>query len=181
MTETELIEECRGGNLTNFRKLVELTSPLAFSLAFRILGDEDLAKDVVQETMVTVWQKLVNIRSANVYRTWIYRIVVNKCNDQFRHKKRNREDVADEKTWLILAGRISQPPSSGLENDETSRIISLLTNKLSQKQKTIFILSEIEEMTSDEISEITGIHKSVIKANLYHARKNIAGMIDKYL
>ena len=181
MTKTELIEECRGGNLTNFRKLVELTSPLAFSLAFRILGDEDLAKDVVQETMVTVWQKLVNIRSANVYRTWIYRIVVNKCNDQFRHKKRNREDVADEKTWLILAGRISQPPSSELENDETSRIIGILTEKLSPKQKIIFILSEIEEMTSDEISEITGMRRSVIKANLYHARKNIEGMIDKYL
>jgi len=181
LTETELIEECRGGNLTNFRKLVELTSPLAFSLAFRLLGDEDLAKDVVQETMVTIWQKLKNIRSAEVYRTWIYRIVVNKCNDQFRQKKRNRELVTDEKTWQILEDRISQQPSPRLENDETARIIGRLTENLSPKQKTIFILSEIEEMTSDEISEVTGISKTVIKANLYHARKRIAAMIGKYL
>jgi RNA polymerase sigma-70 factor (ECF subfamily) len=181
LTETELIEECRGGNLTNFRTLVELTSPLAYSLAFRMLGDEDLAKDVVQESMVTVWQKLKNIRSAEVYRTWIYRIVVNKCNDHFRYKKRNREMAADEKTWRILAERISQPPSSGLENDETARIIGMLTEKLSPKQKTVFILSEIEAMTSDEISEVTGISKPVIKANLYHARKSIAAMIEKYL
>ena len=181
MFDIRLIEECRGGNLSNFRKLVELTSPFAFSLAFRMLGDEDLAKDVVQETMVTIWQKLKSIKSAEVYKTWIYRIVINKCYDQLRQRKRNREYVADEKTWQILSGKISQMPSSQLENDETTRIIGMLTDKLSPKQKAIFILSEINELTSDEISEVTGISKTVIKANLYHARKSISGMIEKYL
>lgn len=52
MIDLKLIEECRSGNLGNFRKLVELTSPFAFSVAFRMLGDEEQAKDVVQETMV---------------------------------------------------------------------------------------------------------------------------------
>ena len=181
MTDIRLIEECRGGNLSNFRKLVELTSPFAFSLAFRMLGDEDLAKDVVQETMVTIWQKLNKIRSAEVYKTWIYRIVINKCYDQLRQKKRNREQMADDKTWQVLSEKISQMPSSQLENDETARIIGMLTDKLSPKQKAIFILSEIDEMTSDEITEVTGISKTVIKANLYHARKSISGMIEKYL
>ncbi len=75
MTDIKIIEECRRGNFINFRKLVDSTSPYAFSLAFRMLGDEDEAKDVVQETMVTIWQKLKNIKSAEVYRTWIYKIV----------------------------------------------------------------------------------------------------------
>jgi RNA polymerase sigma-70 factor, ECF subfamily len=181
LVDIEIIEECRSGNFNNFRKLVELTSPYAFSLAFRMLGDEELAKDVVQETMVTIWQKLSNIRSAEVYRTWIYKIVVNKCYDYLRKKKRNLEFRADDKTWQLLSEKIFQRPSSNLENDETASIIGMLTNKLSPKQKTIFILSEIEEMTSDEISEVTGISKSSIKANLYHARKSITGMIEKYL
>jgi RNA polymerase sigma-70 factor, ECF subfamily len=181
LVDIKIIEECRGGNFNNFRKLVELTSPYAFSLAFRMLGDADLASDVVQETMVTVWQKLQNIKSAEVYKTWIYKVVINKCYDQLRHKKRNREYVADEKTWLILSEKIAEIPSTVSENEEIARIIGLLTEKLSPRQKTIFILSEIEEMTSDEISEITGLGKSVIKANLYHARKNISEMIDKYL
>jgi RNA polymerase sigma-70 factor, ECF subfamily len=181
LVDIKIIEECRGGNFNNFRKLVELTSPYAFSLAFRMLSDEDLARDVVQETMVTIWQKLKNIKSAEVYKTWIYKVVINKCYDHLRNKKRNREHVADEKTWLILAERIFQMPSTLLENEETARIIGMLTDKLSPKQKTIFILSEIEEMTSDEISEITGISKSGIKANLYNARKSISAMIEKYL
>ena len=181
MIDIKLIEECRGGNFNNFRKLVGLISPFAFSVAFRMLGDEDQAKDVVQETMITIWQKLKKIKSAEVYKTWIYRIVVNKCYDQLRKRKRNQEFVADEQTWALISNKISEGPSAGLENKETAQIIGLLTNKLSPKQKAVFILSDIEEMSNDEISEITGISKSAVKANLHYARKNISEKIEKYL
>jgi RNA polymerase sigma-70 factor, ECF subfamily len=181
LIDIKIIEECRGGNLNNFRKIVEAASPFAFSVAFRMLGDEDQAKDVVQETMVTVWQKLGKISSAGVFKTWLYRIVVNKCYDHLRTRKRNPEYSVDEKAWELLSGTISSWPSSELENSETALIISILTNKLSPKQKAVFVLSELEEMTSDEISEITGMSKLTIKANLYYARKNISEMLEKYL
>ena len=181
MIDIQLIEECRGGNFNNFRKLIELTSPFAYSVAFRILGNEDQAKDVVQETMVTIWQKLKKIKSAEVYKTWIYRIVVNKCYDQIRKRKRNPEFIADEQTWALISNRISVGPSAALENSETSKIIGLLTERLSYKQKTVFVLSDLEGMSNDEISEITGISKSAVKANLYHARKSISEKVEKYL
>ena len=181
MIDIKLIEECRRGNLNNFRKLVGLTSPFAYSVAFRMLGDEEQAKDVVQETLVTIWQKLKKIKSAEGYKTWIYRIVVNKCYDQMRKRKRNPEFVADEQTWADISNRISEGPSADLENKETAQIISLLTNRLSPKQKAVFILSDIEEMTSDEISGITGMSSTAIKANLHYARKNISEMVERYL
>lgn len=146
-----------------------------------MLGDEDQAKDVVQETMVTVWQKLNRIRSAGDYRSWVYRIVINKCYDQLRKKKRRPEFIADELTWSIISNRISVGPSADLENSETASAIRVLTEKLSPKQKAVFVLSELEEMTGDEISEITGMSKTLIKANLHHARKKISEMIEKYL
>jgi RNA polymerase sigma-70 factor, ECF subfamily len=181
LTDIQLIEECRGGNLQNFRKLVDLTSPLAFSVAFRMLGDEDQAKDVVQETMVTVWQKLKKIRSSEGYKTWIYRIVVNKCYDRLRRRKRNPEFIADEKTWKLISDKMSEESVSEMENSETARIINLLTNRLSPKQKTVFVLCDIEQMSHDEISGITGMSKSGIKANLHYARKSISEMVEKYL
>ncbi len=170
-----------GGNLTSFRKLIEQTTPFAYSVAFRMLGDDDQAKDVVQETMVTIWQKLKKIRSAGGYKTWIYRIVVNKCYDQLRKRKRNPEFSPDEKTWEIISNRISEEPSSELENSETAGIINILTQKLSPKQKAIFVLSELEQMSNDEISEITGMSKTGIKANLHYARQRISEMMEKYL
>lgn len=181
MIDIKLIEECRGGNFNNFRKLVEATSPLAYSVAFRMLGNEEQAKDVVQETMVTIWQQLAKIRSSSVYKTWVYRIVINKCYDNLRTRKRNMEYSANGKTWAILSDTLSQWPSTELENKETAMIISVLTNRLSPKQKAVFVLSELEEMTSDEISGITGMSKLAIKANLHYARKSISEMLEKYL
>ena len=181
MIDIKLIEECRSGNFNNFRKLVELTSPFAYSVAFRMLGDDDQAKDVVQDTMVAIWQKLQKIKTAEVYKTWTYRIVVNKCYDQMRKKKRNPEFSADDQTWGVISNRISQEPSSELENAETSKIIETLTEMLSRKQKAVFVLSDLEGMSNDEVSEITGIGKSAVKANLYHARKSISEKIEKYL
>ena len=181
MIDIQLIEECKGGNFNNFRKLVELSSPFAYSVAFRMLGDDDQAKDVVQETMVTIWQKLKKIKTAEVYRTWMYRIVVNKCYDEMRKRKRNPEFVTDEQSWKLISNRISEGPSASLENNETSKIIRILTERLSSKQKAVFILSELEGMSNDEISGITGISKSAVKANLYHARKTISQRVEKYL
>jgi RNA polymerase sigma-70 factor (ECF subfamily) len=150
-------------------------------VAFRILGNEDQAKDVVQETMITIWQKLKKIKSAEVYKTWIYRIVVNKCYDHMRKRKRNPEFVTDEQTWELISNRISVEPSVTLENSEISKIIGILTEKLSPRQKAVFVLSDLEGMSNDEISEITGISKSAVKANLYHARKSISEKVEKYL
>ena len=181
MIDIKIIEECKGGNFNNFRKLVELSSPFAYSVAFRMLGDEDQAKDVVQETMVTIWEKLKKIKTAEVYKTWIYRVVVNKCYDEMRRRKRNPEFVTDEQSWKLISNRISEGPSAALENNETSRIIRILTEKLSPRQKAVFVLSELEGMSNDEISGITGISKSAVKANLYHARKTISQRVEKYL
>jgi RNA polymerase sigma-70 factor (ECF subfamily) len=150
-------------------------------VAFRMLGNEDQAKDVVQETMVTIWQKLKKIKTSQVYKTWIYRIVVNKCYDEMRKRKRNPEFVADEQTWGVISNMISEGPSIALENSEISKIISILTERLSTKQKAVFVLSDLEGMSNDEISEITGISKSAVKANLYHARKSISEKIEKFL
>ncbi len=181
MIDIKLIEECRGGNFENFGKVVEAASPFAYSVAFRMLGDEATAKDVVQETMVTVWKKLGKINSAAVFKTWLYRIVINKCYDYLRSRNRNMEYSINEKGWELLSDTVSHWPSSELENNEIATIISVLTDKLGRRQKAVFVLSDLEEMTADEISVITRMSKLAIKANLYYARKNMSAMLDKYL
>jgi RNA polymerase sigma-70 factor (ECF subfamily) len=181
LIEKELIEECRNGDLHNFRKVVEKTTPMIFSVAFRILGDEDAARDIVQDTMVTIWQKLSRIKTVESYKTWAYRIALNKCYDQLRKQKRQKENRYDDQTWAIISNHISEEGITELENKENAQIINLLTNKLSQKQKVVFILSELEEMPAGEIAKITGMNRSAVKANLYYARKNIESLLQKYL
>jgi RNA polymerase sigma-70 factor (ECF subfamily) len=181
LIEKELIEQCRKGDLQNFRKVVEKTSPFVFSVAFRMLGDEDSASDIVQDTMVTIWEKIVKIKTAESFKIWVYRITMNKCYDLMRKRKQKPEYRFDDQTWELISNHISEPMVSDLENKENAMIINLLTDKLSPRQKSVFILSEIEQMSNEEIAEITGMYRSSVKANLYYARKNIKEMIRKYL
>ena len=180
MIDQKLIEQCKNGNLQNFGEIIETASPFVFSVAFRILGDEELAKDVVQDTMVTVWEKLSKINSSASFNTWLYRITVNKCYDNLRKRKRDSEFRPDDKTWAIISNHFSEQPYTELENEEIARLINFMIGKLSPKQKAVFVLSEIEELPNEEISEITGLSKALIKANLHYARKHITEMIEKY-
>lgn len=181
LIEDEVIEKCRNGSLHDFRRLVELISPFAFSVAFRILADEEQAKDIVQETMITLWKTIKKINSPGSFMTWLYRIVVNKCYDQLRRRKRNPEFTADEKTWVLISNKITENPSSGIEERETAQIINLLTDRLSPKQKAVFVLTDLEEMSNEEVSLITGMSRINVKANLHYARKRIGEMIVKHI
>jgi RNA polymerase sigma-70 factor (ECF subfamily) len=181
LIENELIEKCRNGSMHDFRILIESISPFAFSVAFRMVGDEEQAKDIVQETMITVWKTIKNVRSSGSFVSWLYRIVVNKCYDQLRKRKVNPELRTDDKTWALISDKISDKSFSRLENNETIQIINLLTDKLSPKQKAVFILSDLEELSNEEIAAITGMSRTGVKANLHYARKRIGEMIEKHI
>jgi RNA polymerase sigma-70 factor (ECF subfamily) len=181
LVEKEIIEACKNGDLHDFRKLVEKTSPRIFSVAFRMLGDEDTASDVVQDTLVTVWQKLHKIKSPDSYKTWVFRITVNKCYDHLRRLKREKEMRLSDQAWSVLSNHISVNEITELDNYENAMIINFLTNNLSPRQKTVFVLSELEDLSYDEIARITGMYRSAVKANLYYARKKIGSLIKKYI
>ena len=180
LIERSVIEECRKGDFRNFRKVVAAASPVAFSIALRMTGDEEAASDITQETMVKVWEKIESVKSAEAFKTWLCRITVNKCYDYFRKNKANPEFKPDEKSWKFISDTIGGSDRE-LENKEISLIVKQLTDKLSPTQKAVFVLSDLDEMTREEIAEITGLSLKNIKANLYHARKKIGELLERQL
>ena len=167
--------------MQNFKKIVEYSSPMVFSVSLRMLGDEDAAMDTVQETMITVWKKIGRVKSAESFKTWVYRIALNKCYDELRKRKRNPESFADEQVWKKLGEKLSENPGKDADNREIATIINTLTRKLSPKQRAIFVMSDLEELTGEEISRITGMNRLNIKANLHYARKKIGEMIKVHM
>ena len=181
LIEREIIEQCRKGDLKNFRKLVDKASPFAYSLAFRMTGDEDESREIAQVSMITIWEKIATLRSYETFNTWLYRIVLNRCYDHLRRKKNNPEFRPDDAMWIEISAKMSHNPGTALENSEIREMLNTLTGRLSPKQKAVFILTDIEEMPADQVSQITGMSRVNIKANLWMARKRMGEMVEKYI
>lgn len=181
MDNRDIIRYCINRDEDAFRMLVDRYSDFAFSVAFRITNDEDESNDIVQETFISVWNRIGHFNIEKNFSNWLYRIIVNKCYDFLRRKKRMLVIHPDTDNWDIPELFSESNPERNLNNEEIGKIIRLFTNKLSSKQKIVFVLSELEGLTHEEISEITSMVKASVKSNLYHARRNIGKMIEKYI
>jgi len=169
------------GDRSAFKNFAESYYDFAYSLAFKVLGDYDRSNDMVQDSFIKIWEKRESIRSDGSLSPWIRKIVINKCYDHLRKKKRETGFSEDSRRGEV-ENLISSETSDGkLQDQEYSQLLDALTSSLSPKQKMVFILSEIEDMSHDEIADATGLTKSSIKSNLSHARKNLRNKIRNYL
>ncbi len=177
----DIIKQSQQGDMLVFRDLVIRISPYAYSVAFRILNDEEEARDAVQESMIKVWKKLSGFREGNNFKTWLYRIVVHTCFDILRKKKRDPVIRADDKLWELLGTSIDEGNEMQMDTKDVAKIIRSLTAKLSPRQKAVFVMSELLHLEQEEIAEVLNIDKKAVKANLYYARKEMLKMIQMYL
>lgn len=173
-TIKRLIDLIRGGDQESFRKLVEAHQSFVYATAFRMLCDQYDTEEIVQETFIRVWKNLHRFNTEMQFSTWLYKIAVNLCYDKIKANKRQRDRISfDLKEAMIL----NQPSLDNIEtwiiNREYADIIRFLCNGLTSKQRLVFTLSELDERTVEEISEITGLTPQKIKSNLYCARQNI--------
>lgn len=174
----ELIEQSKRNNTQAFALLVSEYQELVFRLAFRLLCDEDEAKDMVQEVFIKIWLSLHNYNSKYKFSTWLYKVASNACYDRLRqinHKPEGQKSTIDLSSLHLIADENTE---KRFINEELKTIILALTEQLTPKQKLVFVLCDIEELSVSEIEAITGLTDKKIKSNLYLARKFIREKIN---
>jgi len=167
-----LIEKCKKGDKSAFKNIVVEYSEYVFILAFRILCNEEDAKDIVQETFIRVWNNIEKYKYEIKITTWIYKITTNLCVDKLRTAKRKpmMYRIDNEHALNTFA---DENFSNQHDNQKLGEIINKLTEELGAKQKLVFVLRDLEGLENDEIEQITGMDKVQIKSNLYYARQQI--------
>jgi len=167
----DIIDRCRNGDRTAFRCVVQTYQQMVFTLAFRLLCDEEEAKDMVQETMIRVWVNFASYDPRQSMKNWIYTITTRLCFDRLRQKA-PLEPLPEEEEYFsqYVAEDVTDRT---LENRELIAIIRTLVSRLSPKQRIVFTLTHLEGLNADEVNQITGMDASKIKNNLYVARKTI--------
>jgi len=173
----ETIERCRCGDKTAFRAVVVAYQRMIFALSVRLLCDEEDAKDIVQETFIRVWLNIGKYDKQQSFKTWIYTIATRLCLDKLRQPV-HTEPMPEEEEYF--ASYLSDDwTDRQLENKELISIIHTLVNQLSDKQRLVFTLIHLENMTSAEAAQVTGFSPEQIKSNLYVARKSIQEKLKK--
>lgn len=172
----ELIRKCKSNNMHAFRELVEMHQGAVFTFAFRMLCNEDEAKDAVQETFIRVWKHIGNYNTDLKFSTWLFAIASNLCCDRLRSRKRHQflEPLEQNKIFISL-----ENIEAAVINSDLAKIIYALTDKLTPKQKLIFTLRDLQGFETEEIEKITGMTPGKIKSNLYLARQFIRQQLEK--
>ena len=171
LTERDMITRCQQGDKDAFRWVVQTHQRMLFSLALKMLCDEEEAKDMVQETFIRVWQRIRDYNPDRTFSTWIYTIASHLCLD--RLKRTNRIVAVPDDELVVRRFASNSDSQRMLENQEWVALVRTMAEGLSDKQRLVFTLCQLEGLSSEEAQEITGLDARQVKSNLYVARQTI--------
>ncbi len=182
LEDSALIKSFQAGDAEVFNELVLRYKDKTFNLCYRFLEDHQEANDSAQETFIKAYRALKKFRFESSFSTWLHRIAVNTCKNRlkslgYRFKKRikridSQEPTNGDSVFFDIADE-SQSPIIRLEKKELSLIIQKAIATLTKKKRTMIILRDIEGLTYDEITKITGLNLGTVKSKLTRARADL--------
>ena len=167
--DRELVQTIRGGDSDAFEQLVRRKTSKVYALCYRIIGNAEDAKDISQLVFIKLWENLEKYDPQYAFDTWLYRMVTNVAID-FMRNKQSRENAVNSNLRLV---RTSFDAEQGVivQHKEIENVFNEVSANLSPKQKTIFIMNQMEDLPSSEIAKILGCRESTVRNHLFNARK----------
>lgn len=174
--EKLLIEKVIKGDIESFEKLIKNYQLYAYNIAYRILGNEEDAKDATQEALIKVYKSINKFEMKSSFSTWLYRIVVNTAKDQLKSRGAEKYSIDDdedsEKPKLEIADQ-SFNPEKVYEKNESSKILHQSIGKLPQESRIALVLRDIQGFTYEEISEMITVPIGTVKSRIARGRSQL--------
>jgi RNA polymerase sigma-70 factor (ECF subfamily) len=171
--DAELIRETLQGRSESFGELVRKYQDRLYNAVVHIVGNMEEARDVVQEAMVQAFRHLGSFRNSSGFYTWLYRIAFNTAASRRRRKRvfvsleQGRESHGAEP---IDAG---PAPSERLEREERCRCVRQAITQLTDQQRKVLVLRDMEGLHYDQIAEILGLPVGTVRSRLHRARMQL--------
>ena len=172
------------GDLDVFLSLVERHRRYMYNLALRMTGNEQDAKDVVQDSLLNAYLHLEQFEQRADFRTWLHRILVNTALMKLRERRRRpTESIEDLLPTYTTDGHqavASRDWSDAvLERKETAAIVREAIAMLPDQYREVLVLRDIEEKDTAEAAEILGTSSNVVKVRLHRARQALRTLLDR--
>jgi RNA polymerase sigma-70 factor, ECF subfamily len=175
-TEERLLARAKAGDLAAFNRLLEPRQGLLYAIALRMLGDEPSAADVTQESLLAAWQHLEGFHGGS-FRAWLTRILINRCYDALRSRRRKPEQsydaiLAERPETEQLAGE-APDPAQLVVTHELGRHLSAGLASLPPDQRAVLILCDVQGYGYAEAAEVERTNIGTIKSRLSRGRARL--------
>ena len=182
--EAALIAAAQRGELPAFNQLILHYQRLAYSVAYRIVGDEDSAADATQDAFVKGFQRLSQYRGGS-FKAWLLRIVTNTCYDALRARKRRpttpleneRDDDESDPDYDPRLVDTAERPDSYVIRQELAGVIQAAIVQLPPDQRTALVLADIEGLDYQEIADAMDTALGTVKSRLSRARAKMRDLL----
>lgn len=183
--EHRLLQMAKAGDTECFERLIEGSRQRAYNIALRYLREEQDAMDALQESLIKVYRNLDRFQENSRFDTWVYRIVINTCNDMIRKSKRRISTEASRLPYEVLEKRPEpEDPAPGPEqqvvNQEQRKQILDVLEQLPKEYKEILILREIQGFSYEEIMELLDCSLGTVKSRISRARMGFRDHWNQY-
>jgi RNA polymerase sigma-70 factor (ECF subfamily) len=180
LPDTEVVALAQAGDHEAFRILVEKYQGRAYRLAVRILKDEDLAKDAVQDGFLKAYGSLAKFEGRSGFYTWLYRLIFNLCIDMKRRDRSGRHVEWDETVARDIANvpgaaipHTDAGPGRALERSQLRVALAEAIETLPEDARRTLVLREVDGLSYTEIAESLGVAKGTVMSRLHHARRRV--------
>jgi RNA polymerase sigma-70 factor (ECF subfamily) len=161
------------GDAEAFTALVERYQDKYMRFAVRMLGTREDADEALQAAFIRAYRALAQCRDAHRFGAWLYRIVVNECRTRAtRRRRRERWFVRDERALN------DAPAAAGAESTSLREEIQRALARLPTEQREAFVLKYVEEMSYEEMAEVTGAGVSALKMRVKRACRRLRGLLE---
>ena len=185
--ERQLVRRLRERDEAAFRELVAEHRDRIYNLTLRMLGNKAEAEDVAQEVFITVFKTIESFREEAKFSTWLYRVAVNHCKNRIKYLARRHDrdrDELDETNEGAATAATDPPlprPDRALEGAQLDKILQAAIATLDDDHRVLVVLRDIEDLSIEEICEITGLPDGTVKSRLHRARLALRKKITRHL
>jgi RNA polymerase sigma-70 factor (ECF subfamily) len=167
--DRQLVQTIRAGDTDAFETLVRRKTTKVYALCYRVIGNAEDAKDISQLVFLKLWENLEKYDPQYAFDTWLYRMVTNVAID-FMRNKQSRDNAVNSNLRLVKTA--ADPEQTVvMQRKEVENVFNEISTVLSPKQKTVFIMNQMEDLPSAEIAKILGCRESTVRNHLFNARK----------
>jgi RNA polymerase sigma-70 factor (ECF subfamily) len=168
LTDSELIERAKSGDLAAYEELVRRYEQQAFRAAYLVCGDADEARDAAQEGFVRAWRALDGFRSGAEPRPWLMRIVVNAARNRRRGSGRRANLALRIAQDRPSDGAAPSPEAAVLAAERRERLLAAV-NQLTEDDRTVLGLRWFADMREAEMAAAMGVPRGTVKSRLSRA------------